>query len=216
MLKNILQIVDADVTMGPVMVHNEDYQIVQEVLEGNIDRYASLVNKYQARAIRLAFSILGNYEDAKDVSQEAFVSAYCSLNQFKGKASFYTWLYRIVVNKCKDFFKRRKLKVFNISLGSKLELDSGDGILFEIEDTSANPSDKLENLEIAKLISTTLKQLSVKQRTAFVLHHLQRLSLQEVAEIMQCRMGTVKSHLFRATEQLRHYLEPLMKQEETS
>ncbi|MBI2496080.1 MAG: sigma-70 family RNA polymerase sigma factor [Candidatus Omnitrophica bacterium] len=87
------------------MMHQEreeEEEVIQAVLRGDVDRYAELVDKYQAWARRVAFSLLGNYEDARDASQEAFVSAYRSLGRFRASAAFSTWLYRIVVNECKD------------------------------------------------------------------------------------------------------------------
>ena len=186
-----------------------DAETIQAVLNGDVDRYAELVDKYQGPAIRLAFSFVGNNEDAKDVSQEAFVSAYRSLGRFRQGAKFSTWLYRIIVNECKDAYKRRARQPVAIArVGGEPDLEASEGtdLFIDVADPTASPSDQLANRELAHQLSGAISRLPMKQRTAFVLHHLHGLPLEEVAGVMRCRLGTVKSHLFRATEQLRKQL----------
>lgn len=187
-----------------------DAQTIQAVLEGDVDRFAELVDRYQEHALKLAFSLLGNYEDAKDASQEAFVSAYRSLRRFRGGAKFSTWLYRIVVNECKDVYKRRAHQpVVVAGVGSprhwRGEPDPDqNGVLFvDVEDPAAGPSDQLANRELGHRLSAAIAGLPMKQRTAFLLHHVHGLPLAEVASVMRCRLGTVKSHIFRATDHLK-------------
>lgn len=211
--KTIGQRTVADVILPSTMAES-DAQAIQAVLAGEVDRYAELVDKYQAQTLRLALSLLGNYEDAKDASQEAFVNAYRSLARFRGTARFSTWLYRIVVNECKDIFKKRARQPFVVATIG--EPDSGHdttGALFlDVDDPHANPSDQLINRELSHRLSEAIEQLPMKQRTAFILHHVHGLPLDEVATIMSCRTGTVKSHVFRATERLRIHLTPWLKE----
>jgi len=190
-----------------------DADIIHAVLQGDVDRYAELVDKYQGHAFRLALSLVGHVEDAKDVSQEAFVNAYRALGRFRGGARFSTWLYRIVVNECKDTYKRRaRHPVVAAGVGGS-DPGSEDGALFvDAQDPAADPSDHMANRELSRRISGTIRALPMKQRTAFVLHHLHGLTLEEAAAVMRCRVGTVKSHVFRATEQLRHHLRPWLEE----
>ena len=193
-----------------------DTDTIRAVLNGDVDRYAELVDKYQRQAIRLAFSLLGNDEDAKDVSQEAFVSAYRSLSRFRGGAKFSTWLYRIIVNECKDAYKRRARQPMAVaSVGPAAPDADEDASLFavEITDPAAGPGDQLANRELGGRLSAAIGALPMKQRAAFLLHHVHGLPLQEVAAVMDCRTGTVKSHVFRATEALRAQLAPWLAKE---
>ena len=191
-----------------------DAEVIKAVLRGEVDRYAELVDKYQQPALRLAFSMLGNAEDAKDASQEAFVSAYRSLRRFRGGARFSTWLYRIVVNECKDMYRRRaRQPVAAAQVGEPDPQANGSCLFVDVEDPTGHPADQLANRELAQRLSGAIGTLPMKQRTAFVLHHLHGLPLEEVAEVMRCRLGTVKSHMFRATEQLRMQLGPWLAKE---
>lgn len=202
----------------PSAMAESDARTIQAILAGEGDRYAELVEKYQAQALRLAFSLLGNYEDAKDASQEAFVNAYRSLARFRGTARFSTWLYRIVVNECKDVFKKRARQPFVVATVGEPDPDHDAGgiLILDVDDPRANPSDQLANRELSRQLSEAIEQLPMKQRTAFVLHHLHGLSLEEVAVVMSCRTGTVKSHMFRATQHLRTRLTPWVNEEARS
>ncbi|MDP3703533.1 MAG: RNA polymerase sigma factor [Candidatus Omnitrophota bacterium] len=195
----------------PAMAASVDDQTIQAVLDGDADRFAELVDRYQEQTLKLAFSLLGNYEDAKDASQEAFVSAYRSLRRFRGGAKFSTWLFRMVVNVCKDVYKRRaRLPVVVAGVGEprrrRGEPDpdvDGAGLFVDVEDPAASPSDQLANRELGHRLSAAITGLPMKQRTAFLLHHVHGLPLAEVASVMHCRLGTVKSHIFRATDHLK-------------
>ena len=188
---------------------DSDAQTIQAVLHGDVDRYAELVDKYQGPAIRLAFSFLGNYEDARDASQEAFVSAYRSLARFRGGAKFSTWFYRVVINTCKDAYRRRVRQPRVVAGIGAPPADAERWDLFvDVDDPSANPSDHAANQELSQELSAAIGQLPMRQRMAFLLHHVHGLPLEEAATVMRCRVGTVKSHVFRATEALRRQLTP--------
>jgi len=192
-----------------------DAQAIQAVLQGDVDRFAELVDRYQDHALRVAFSFLGNHEDAKDVSQEAFIHAYRSLGQFRGGAKFSTWLYRIVVNLCKDACKRRARRPLVVAGvgGTDAVSDEDIGLFVEVEDPAADPARQASRRELSRRLTDAIGALPMNQRSAFLLHHVHGLPLDEVAAIMQCRVGTVKSHVFRATQHLRVALDPWLMQE---
>ena len=181
----------------------DDLAVIEAILQGSVERFAELVSRHQAKALRIAFSIMGNSEDAKDAIQEAFVSVYQALGRFQGKSKFSSWLHRIVVNKCHDLFRRRSSRV--------TEMPVEDTNIFEKGTAHNDPSLLLEGKEMGVHVTLALKLLSIKQRTAFSLHNLHDYTVPEVAEMMDCSPGTVKSHLFRATEKIRAHLEPLLK-----
>lgn len=194
------------------MVEINDDEIVRAVCAGDTEAFAELVDKYQAMAIKVAFSLLGNEQDARDAAQEAFISAYQALPRFRGGAKFSTWLYRIVANKCKDVYRKRArtagswLRISTTGPGSK------DDHVMEIQDPRTGPALKLYNREIAEALDKAINELPLKQRMAFVLHHLHGMALNEVADVMQCRVGTVKSHVFRATATLKSSMQPWLQE----
>ena len=183
-----------------------DAEVIDAVLRGDIERYAELVQRYQAAAWALAYRFLGNWEDAKDASQNGFVKAYQSLGRFRGDAKFSTWLYRIIVNECQDAYKRNA-RVRADSLDAS---DDAGELLFDVPDSSG---DVLRQRELARSLQRALSRLASHQRTAFILHHLHGLSIGEAASVMGCREGTVKTHLFRACARLREELAGLWKSE---
>lgn len=180
-----------------------DWDIIQAVLAGHQDRYAELVERYQGAAIKVAYGFVGNYEDARELSQNGFVKAYEHLRDFRGHSKFSTWLYRIVVNECKDFLKAKSRRPSTVSLSRDADDEEEGNALFEVEDPGHGPSESMANRELAKQLTHAIEGLPMQQRTAFLLHHVQGLSLEEVAQVMECRLGTVKAHIFRATEHLR-------------
>lgn len=185
-----------------------DADAIAAVRQGDLDRFAELVDRYQAPAIRLAYTFLGNYEDARDASQDAFVSVYRSLASFRGGAKFSTWLYRIVINKCKDAHRRRvRQPAIAVRLGSQDGGEDGD-FFVDVDDPAAGPGEQLANRELGRRLTAAIRELPMQQRTAFLLHHVHGLPLEDAAEVMGCRIGTVKSHIFRATESLRTQLTP--------
>lgn len=188
---------------------SDDAAVIEAVLDGDLDRYAELVDRYQEMALKLAFSLLGNYEDAKEVSQEAFVSAYRSLGRFRGGAQFSTWLYRIVLNECRDEHRRRARRPAISGRIGGADSDEGEaGLFIDIADPAGDPSDRLAERELARSLVDAVGALPIQQREAFLLHHVHGLPLEEVAGVMGCRVGTVKSHIFRATERVRRQLAP--------
>ena len=191
----------------------DDVAIIHAVLHGDVDRYAELVDRYQGMALKVAVSLLGNAEDARDVSQDAFLSAFQSLSRFRQGAAFSTWLYRIIVNKCKDLFRRRahRPRIDSSLNDPDAADDDGPRFLDVVEDGAADPRADAATRELSSRINTAIGALPVKQRTAFVLHHVHGLAVEETAAVMGCRAGTVKSHIFRATQRLRDQLEPSLR-----
>ncbi|MBI3087949.1 MAG: sigma-70 family RNA polymerase sigma factor [Candidatus Omnitrophica bacterium] len=187
---------------------SSDADIIEAVLRGETDRYAELVTRYQLAAWKLAYSFIGNVEDAKDVSQNGFVKAYQHLRDFRGRAKFSTWLYRIIVNECKDFFKRQARRPAAASLVAESYDD--ESVVFELADPGGTPHQILVDRELAVQLNQAIQMLPHQQQTAFILHHLHGIAVEDVAQMMDCRAGTVKAHLFRACEQLRARLSPYL------
>jgi RNA polymerase sigma-70 factor (ECF subfamily) len=186
----------------------DDAAIICAVLDGDTERFAELVDRYQQPTLRLAFSLLGSAADAQDASQEAFVSAYRALGRFNSRSKFSTWLYRIVVNKCHDLARSRSRLPRTVSVVGPVDPDADGTYFVDIEDSASDARGRAVNQELARALSVAIEGLPMKQRSAFALHHLQGMALDEVAAVMHCRVGTVKSHVFRATEVLRVAMSP--------
>jgi RNA polymerase sigma-70 factor (ECF subfamily) len=178
--------------------------LVRLARQGDLNAYDELVRRYQERIYATIYHMTSNHEDANDLAQESFIKAYQALKSFKGGSSFYTWLYRIAVNKTINFLKQRKNR-HHFSLN---DLD------FNAEndpDLVALVSDKtpLRNVgltELQKKLNEALHKLSEPHRMVVVLHDVQGMSHEEIADIMDCNIGTVRSRLFYARQQLQSYL----------
>lgn len=196
-------------TLGADMA--PDAEIIEAVLRGDTERYGELVERYQLAAWKLAFGFVGNAQDAQELAQNGFVQAYLRLRQFRGASRFSTWLYRIIANECKDFFRAKSRRPDTLSLS--VDNAEGDSVPFELADPAGDPRGALESREMAVRITQAVGRLPMNQRAAFILRRLNGLSVEEVAEVMGCRPGTVKAHLSRAAETLRGQIEPFLKTE---
>lgn len=192
----------------------EDVAVIQAVLAGETQRYGELVERYQLAAWKLAYGFVGDFEEARDLSQNGFIKAYQQLHRFRGASKFSTWFYRIIANECKDFLRWRGRRPFLVSLSAQEAEDGEDPALpFEWEDRGNDPREAAHQRELAAQLAQAVERLPLRQRTAFLLRHASGLSLEESAEVLGCRVGTVKTHLFRASEALRRALEPLLTSE---
>lgn len=192
------------------MMADADLAAIQAVLAGDPERFTELVDRYQAPAQRMAFGFLGNEEDAREVAQDAFVQAYQALGRFRAEARFSTWFFRIVINRCKDTLRARmrRPKVVAQVGEASAQSEPGQTLFVDVADPAADPARVAAGRDFGQRLTGALSQLPETQRTAFLLHHVHGLSLEEIAAIMGCRVGTVKSHLFRALARLRQQLDP--------
>ena len=182
-----------------------DEQLVASAQGGERQAFEVLVERYKQKAYRIAFDFTRDREAAKDLSQEAFLHAFTNLRRFERRASFYTWFYRILVNLCLDY-RRRKGRIAWESLEEKTE--KGHGL-----DTLANPAPSLDQhamrKELSRRIDTALAALPAKQRAVFLLKNHQGLSISEIADVMKAAEGTIKAHLHRAVMALKQSLAEL-------
>jgi RNA polymerase sigma-70 factor, ECF subfamily len=182
-----------------------DEELVARSQNGDRTAFEELVARHQQKAYRIAFDFARDREDAKDLSQEAFLKAYTNIRHFDGRSSFYTWFYRIVVNVCLDYKRRQQRRAaeeFNETMERELEPGHQAG-------QSITPDQQVIARQIARKIGAALEGLPPKQRTIFILRNNQGMSIREIAEIMQAAEGTVKVHLHRAVTALRQRLADL-------
>ena len=179
--------------------------LVDEARGGNTGSFSALVERYQERAIHAAYSMVGNLEDARDIAQEAFVKAYGSLAGFKAESKFYTWFYRILVNQCKDFLRKKKLRQTFSFWFSEEEEDTMDPVAM-IPDKSKDASETLLNRELGSQVEEAMETLPFRQKTVFVLRYLEGLGLSDIAETLHITVGAVKANLWQASQKMRTIL----------
>jgi RNA polymerase sigma-70 factor (ECF subfamily) len=181
------------------MVSADDHQLIAECLQGRSAAFGELVTRYQDRLFNTVLRLLDNSEDARDVVQEAFLSAYQSLRNFKGDALFFTWLYRIAVNTAISY--KRKQRVV-------LRLHGGGEGLAEPPDSSdaSRPEHALERSEEEKRVHDALNRLSAEHRVVLIMKDMEGQKYEEMAEILEVPIGTIRSRLHRARLELRDLL----------
>jgi RNA polymerase sigma-70 factor (ECF subfamily) len=187
----------------------DEMVLVRRARHGDLGAYDELVRRYQERIYATVYHMTSNHEDANDLAQEAFIKAFQALKSFKGGSSFYTWVYRIAVNKTINFLKQRKNK-------AQLSLDDLDFNAEHDPDLVALISEKTPRREIGlaelqEKLNVAMQKLSEPHRMVVTLHDIQGLSHEEIAEIMDCNIGTVRSRLFYARQQLQAYLSDYLK-----
>jgi len=181
-------------------------QLLKKSLSGDTRAFEELVAQYQGKVYALAFRYMGNEEDASDMAQEALLKAYRSLRLFKGNSSFGTWLYRITTNVCLDELRRRKRRITPLSLDEPLATQDGEEMEKDIPDQSPGADILYEQKEFSDYIQTLLDELRPEHKTAIVLRDVMELSYEEIAQTLDCSLGTVKSRISRAREMLRKKL----------
>ena len=176
----------------------DDHELVLRTKLGDRSAFEILVSRYQDRAYNVAYQILRHHEDALDVAQEAFARAYVSIARFQGKAGFYTWLYRILVNFAIDQTRVRERQ-------NPISRDDPErGVA--LREMTADPAALLETKELRQRIVRAVACLPADQRAALTLREIDRLSYQEIARIMNCSIGTVMSRLYAARRKLQQIL----------
>ena len=190
---------------GSAPVKPGDEELVASAQNGDQRAFEELVERHKQKAYRIAFDFARDREEAKDLSQEAFLKAYTSIQKFDGRSGFYTWFYRILVNVCLDY-RRRKQRAPSESYEERIE--SGAELNQE-SDAVPRPDQQAIAGQVWRKVGAALDALPVKQRTAFILRNHEGLSIREIAETMQTAEGTVKVHLHRAVTALRHSLAEL-------
>ncbi len=182
-----------------------DEELVTSAQRGERQAFEVLVDRYKQKAYRIAFDFTRDREEAKDLSQEAFLQAFSHLKGFDRRASFYTWFYRILVNLCLDY-RRRRGRISWESLDERTEKGNG---LDKIANPAPSPDQQAMGEELSRRIGAALATLPPKQRAVFLLKNHQGLSISEIATVMKAAEGTIKAHLHRAVMALRQRLTEL-------
>jgi RNA polymerase sigma factor RpoE len=199
--------VEAEPVSPPPQV--EEVELVRRARKGDLGAYDDLVRRYQERIYATIYHMTSNHEDANDLAQEAFIKAFHALKSFKGGSSFYTWVYRIAVNKTINFLKQRKNKT-QMSLNDlDLNAEHDPDLVALISDKT--PRREVGLNELQEKLNAAMQKLSEPHRLVVTLHDVQGLSHEEIAKIMDCNIGTVRSRLFYARQQMQAELSDYLK-----
>ncbi len=184
-----------------------DRELVARCRAGNETAFDDLVLRHQQRAFNVAFQVLHDHEDATEVAQDAFVRIYRSIGDFRGECEFTTWLHQIVVNLARNKHRwwRRRGRQASVSLDSTVETADGE-VPVQIADNTDAPDVQAAKAEFAKLLSLRMRELPHKFREVLVLRNVDNMSYEEIAEFLDCSVGTIKSRIARAREALRKSL----------
>ena len=179
---------------------------IKQVLKGDQNAYADIVNLYQHKLYQICYRMLGNKQEAEDIAQEAFVRAYINLHSYDQKRKFSTWLYRIATNLCIDRIRKKKPDYY---LDAEVAGTDGLDMYSQIAADEQLPEDVITQMELQDRIQYEISRLPDKYRSVIVLKYIEELSLQEISEILDMPLGTVKTRIHRGREALRKQLNNL-------
>jgi RNA polymerase sigma-70 factor (ECF subfamily) len=185
-----------------------DQALVEQVQRGDKRAFELLVAKYQRKIFRLLSRLIRDAAEIEDVAQEAFIKAYRALPNFRGESAFYTWLYRIAINTAKNYLVaqgRRAPTTTETEIDEAENFDEGD----QLRDVNT-PDSMLLSKQVGEAVNRAIEKLPEDLRTAIILRELEGLSYEEIAETMNCPIGTVRSRIFRAREAIAEELRPLL------
>jgi RNA polymerase sigma-70 factor (ECF subfamily) len=185
-----------------------DQQLVERVQRGDKHAFDLLVSKYQRKLGRLISRFVRDQAEAEDVTQDAFIKAYRALPGFRGESAFYTWLYRIGINTAKNHLLANKRRAPTITPFDADEAESFEeaSLLREV----STPENELMSKQVVDVVQASLQQLPEDLRSALTLREIEGLSYEEIASVMNCPVGTVRSRIFRAREAVAENLRPLL------
>jgi RNA polymerase sigma-70 factor (ECF subfamily) len=190
-------------------VAEDERALVGQAQEGDLAAYDVLVRRYQDRLYATLYHMTSNHEDAADLTQETFVKAFRALRSFKGDSGFFTWVYRIAINKTINFLKQRKHRG-QVSLNDlDLQAENDPDLVALISERTPRREAGLRELQ--ERLNMAMQRLSEEHRMVVTLHDIQGLKHEEIATLMRCNVGTVRSRLFYARQQLQAYLSDWMK-----
>jgi RNA polymerase sigma-70 factor (ECF subfamily) len=187
-----------DMEQPKILLLDDDFSLIKRFIDGEESVFGELVKRHKDKVRNIVYLTLNNGEMVDDIAQEVFITVYRNLKNFRFESQFTTWIYRITINKCKDFLRKKNIRRIFIPIKEDEEVPA-----FE----SLN-----ENSDIKQIVRRAISELPDKLRIPIVLKDIEGFSYQEIAESMQCEIGTVKSRIFRGREALKKILQPLEKE----
>jgi RNA polymerase sigma-70 factor (ECF subfamily) len=187
----------------------EEEVLVKKARRGDLEAYDELVRRYQERIYGTIYHMTSNHEDANDLAQESFIKAFHALRSFKGGSSFYTWLYRIAVNKTINHLKQRKNRIHMSLNDLDFNTEHDPDLVALISEKT--PQRDINLMELQEKLNEAMLKLSEPHRLVVIMHDVQGMPHDEIAKVMDCNIGTVRSRLFYARQQLQALLSDYLK-----
>jgi len=179
----------------------EEQKVITAVLNGDVDRYEFLVNRYQGQIINYVYRMVGNFEDASEIAGDAFIKAFTALKTYNNAYKFSTWLYRIASNTAIDFLRKKRLQTVS------MEGNSDEDYVPQYKSEDLTPLEEMEKERVKNLISDAVLKLPPEYREVIVLYHINGVPYEEISTITALPLGTVKNRIFRARQMLKKILE---------
>lgn len=178
--------------------------LLKKSKDGDVESFEKLIKRHQKNIYNIAYRMMGNEEDAKDVAQEAIIKIYKYIDRFRGDSDFSTWVYRIAINACKDELRKKKHNVVYLDQ----EIQTANGTLKnQLEDQGMKPDEIAENLELNNTIQEAISKLPEINRVVVILRDIQGFSYEDISKALECPVGTVKSRINRGRKLLKEFLE---------
>jgi RNA polymerase sigma-70 factor (ECF subfamily) len=193
---------------GGTVDREVDQELVERAQKGDKRAFELLVMKYQRKLARLLSRMVRDPAEIEDITQESFIKAYRALPQFRGESAFYTWLYRIAVNTAKNYLVARGRRAPTTTEYSSEEAEGFEDA--ELLRDIATPDAELQTKQIAEAVNKAVEALPEELRTAITLREIEGLSYEEIAQMMDCPIGTVRSRIFRAREAIAEKIRPML------
>jgi RNA polymerase sigma-70 factor (ECF subfamily) len=190
---------------------DSDMEVVRQVQAGDVAAFDRLITKYRERVFGIVYNMTANREDAADLTQDAFIKAFQSINRFSGQSSFFTWLYRIAINSTLSHLRKHRLRTFFSLETIDADTPVSRELIAALTDKSGADRDTFVR-ELKEKLNEAMQKLSIKHRTVVTLFEIDGLTHQEIAEVMDCSVGTVRSRLHYAKQLLQSELQPYMRQ----
>ena len=190
----------------PAQADVSDLDLVKRCQEGDAEAFDELVVRYRTRVFGMIYNMVHSEQDAWDLAQDSFVKAWKSIKRFRGQSSFYTWIYRIVMNVTIDWLRKKQVKAGGAEFDDSVQLKEVDPASKTMPKADALPSENLEQREIRVEIDKAIAQLSPEHRAVILMKEIDGMQYHEIAEALGCSIGTVMSRLFYARKKLQNLL----------
>ena len=189
---------EKDLQQPQILSIDDDYSIIRQFVDGDKSAFQILVKRHKEKVRNIIYITMNNSALVDDIAQDVFITVYRNLKHFRYESQFTTWLYRITVNRCKDYLRKMNVRK----------------IFFPIEEGAevSEYSSPVENNDVSRIVMDAISKLPVKLRMPLILKDIEGFSYQEISETLNCEMGTVKSRIFRGRENLKEILQPLEKE----
>jgi RNA polymerase sigma-70 factor, ECF subfamily len=190
----------------PAQADVSELELVKQCQAGQTEAFDELVTRYRTRVFAMIYNMVHNEQDAWDLAQESFVKAWKSIKRFRRQSSFYTWIYRIVMNVTIDWLRKKQIKGAGTEFDDSIQLKEVDPASRTLPKADPLPHERMQRSEIRKKIDTAIAQLSPEHRAVILMKEIEDMQYHEIAETLGCSIGTVMSRLFYARKRLQHLL----------